>query len=353
MWQIQNRTPFAAERAWTRGRDGAEIWLVAVKCTFDITADGRTRVAADQPPVLLAPEYVDGEKPAASSLKYDVDLVRTKATTDVIVLGHAYAPEGREVAELDVGFRVGPVTKRLRVTGDRVWRRGAASEPQPFVRMPIVYERAYGGTDPATSDTAAPQWDTRNPLGTGFVTTASAAEGLRLPNIYNPDQPLRGWSERPAPAGFGPVCSHWQPRVALAGTYDDRWQQDRFPLVPLDFDDRFFQCAPPDQQTPRFLAGRESVVLANLTPAGELRFDLPRVFLGFETFFYTGGRHIHEKPRLHTVIIEADVPRVSLVWHTALPCHPKVYKLDRTRITRKRLLGGADDDEELDEEDDA
>ena len=42
MWQIDNRTPFAAERGWVRDRDGAEVWLVAVKCTFDILPDGTT-----------------------------------------------------------------------------------------------------------------------------------------------------------------------------------------------------------------------------------------------------------------------------------------------------------------------
>ena len=47
MWQIDNRTPFAAERTWTRGRDGAEIWLVAVKCTFSVLPDGSTAAEAD------------------------------------------------------------------------------------------------------------------------------------------------------------------------------------------------------------------------------------------------------------------------------------------------------------------
>jgi hypothetical protein len=69
-----------------------------------------------------------------------------------------------------------------------------------------------------------------------------------------------------------------------------------------------------------------------------LHFKLPRIILGFETFFYTGERQLHERPKLHTVIIEADFPRVSLVWHTALPCHPKVLKLKETRIIQKRLI---------------
>jgi hypothetical protein len=348
MWQLDNRTPFAAERTWVRGRDGAEIWLVAVKCTFEVKPDGTTEVAAEQPPVTMAPEYVDPAAPAKSSLKYDMDLMRTKVATDVLALGHAYAPGGEAVAALDVGFRVGPVAKVLRVFGDRFWGNGRISAAAPFVKMPIVYERAFGGFDPATRDTDKPQWDVRNPLGTGFALSGSSAEGQRLPNIEYADRQIGSWDDRPEPAGFGPVCSHWQPRVRLAGTYDEKWQQERFPLLPLDFDDRHYQCAPADQQAPGFLAGGEPAVLLNLTPSGELRFTVPRVFLGLETFFHDGERRMHERPKLHTVIFEPDHLLVSLVWHSALPCHSKVYKLEKTRIFQKALLRAGPDEAALD-----
>lgn len=338
MWQLDNRTPFAAERTWVRDRNGAEIWLVAVKCTFDIKPDGITEVAKEQPPVVMAPEYMNPAEPAKSSLKYDSDLVRTKTTTDVVVLGHAHSPRGEPVTELDVGFRVGPVAKQLRIAGDRVWQNGSPSKPHPFTKMPLVYERAYGGYDAESLNTDAPQWDARNQVGTGFALSASSADGQRLPNIEYLGQLIQSRKDRPAPAGFGPIGSHWQPRITLAGTYNDKWQQERFPLLPQDFDDRYYQCVPADQQAPQFLTGGEPVVLINLTPGGRLRFDLPRVFLGFETFFYAGERQLHERPKLHTVIIEPDFPRVSLVWHTALPCHPKVLKLKETRIIQKQIL---------------
>jgi hypothetical protein len=202
----------------------------------------------------------------------------------------------------------------------------------------MVYERAYGGVDLSTRDTPSPQWDVRNPIGTGFAVSASAVDGMRLPNIEYPDQPITRWKDRPAPAGFGPVCAHWQPRASFAGTYDERWERERLPLLPEDFDDRHYQCAPADQQPPEFLRGGELVVLVNLTPASELRFTLPRDYLAFETFFVTGEREIHRRPLLHTVLIETDRPRVSMVWQTALQCHPKVHRLQRTRVTRKDVL---------------
>src|SRR5262249_30075160 len=125
-------------------------------------------------------------------------------------------------------------------------------------------------------------------------------------------------------------------------TYDAAWDAERRPLPPLDFDDRFFQAAPADQQAPRFLRGGEPVELFNLTPGGVLRFQLPRVAIGFVT--QVGGEQRPHSPRLHTVIIEPDHPRVILVWHTALACHRDVYTLRQTHVFLKRNVGhGAED----------
>jgi hypothetical protein len=339
MWEVDNRTPFAAERAWVRDRDGAEIWLVAVKATFDILPDGSMIPSKEQPPVLYVPEYF-GE-PGKSSIKYEADLIRTKTTTDVLVVGQAHAPGGKAATEIDAGFRVGPLQKILRVIGDRTWEGGGISKPEPFVTMPLCYERAFGGVD-LKSEHPDRDWEWPNPLGTGFAVSRANSNGLSLPNFEYPDRLIGSWDDRPPPAGFGPVGSHWQPRASYAGTYDDNWMKNRQPLLPEDFDDRFHQCAPADQQAPQFLTGGEPVVLLNLTPSGNLRFLLPKVFLGFDTRFYDGDRQIHKTRKLHSVILEPDFPRVSLVWHSALPCHFKVQKLERTIVTLKTDLSSGE-----------
>jgi hypothetical protein len=344
MWALDNRTPFAAERCWVRDRDGAEIWLVAIKCSFDIHPDGATEVSATQPPVLEVPESY-GE-PGASSVKYDVDLVRTKVATDVTVIGHAYAPGGQPVTQLEAGFRVGPVQKVLRIVGDRRWGRVGVSDPEPFLKMPLVYERAFGGID---KHSPQPQrdWDWRNPIGTGFAVSRENITGVALPNLEYPGDVVKSWNDRPRPAAFGPIGSHWQPRVRFAGTYGERWLSERQPLLPDDFDDRFYQSAPADQQASGFLRGGEPVVLHRLWPHGDLRFHLPKVFLGFETYFSDGTRQVHQTRSLHSVILEPDFPRVSLVWHSSLPCHFKVQKLDRTVVTLKTELALNASDQEF------
>ncbi|HEV7915444.1 MAG TPA: DUF2169 domain-containing protein [Albitalea sp.] len=323
-----------------RDRHGAEVWLVAVKATFDIGPDGAMAVSQQQPPVLRLPEH-HGE-PGRSSIKYEADLVLTKRTTDVLVVGQAHAPAGRQVESLEVGFQVAAMQKRLRVFGNRRWGLLKPTRPEPFQTMPIVYERAFGGVD-ALSPNPERDWDWRNPVGCGFAVKKAHLEGVPVPNIEWPDRPVASWDDRPAPAGFGAIGSHWQPRASFAGTYDEGWKTTRQPLLPDDFDDAFFQCAPPDQQAPRFMIGGEPVTLVNLSPSGRLHFALPRVHLGFETRFHDGSRQLHRQRRLHTVILEPGFPRVSLVWHTALPCHFKVHKLERTIVTLKQNLGRDDD----------
>ena len=62
------------------------------------------------------------------------------------------------------------------------------------------------------------------------------------------------------------------------------------------------------------------------------------MFLGSTRGSTTAPARSTRSVSLHTVIIEGDVPRVSLVWHSAAPCHFKVQKLERTIVTLKTEL---------------
>lgn len=327
MADVENFTPFIAEGDWVRDRNGAEVWLVAVRCTFLIQEDGTTLVADEQDPEVLGPKF-RGD-PAQSSLLYDSDYYLTKPTTDVLLHGHAYGPGGTPITQVDVTMRVGEIRKTLRVTGDRTYHDGSYGFARPFKIMPLTYERAYGGREPdPVKDPNRPKYDGRNPIGTGFTQSV----GMSAPNVEYP-----GLSLGKPPAGFGPIPAHWAPRVQYAGTYDEVWQRDRCPLYPTNLDDRFFLCSPDDQQPMNFLRGGEPVELLNLTPTGRLAFLLPRVAFGFESEFHDGDRVLHHG-KLHTVILEPDVPRVILVWRTELACHARARKLRRTIVRQKEVL---------------
>jgi hypothetical protein len=329
MWQVDNHTPFSVERSWVRDRDGSEVWLVAVRCTFMVHADGTTSIADKQDPVVPAPVY-RGE-PAASSLLYDSDFILTKPTTDVILHGSAYAPGGEPATSVLTNLRIGNLDKTLRVTGNRHYQRNllgiGPGRPEPFISLPLVYERTYGGGK-SNIQSGPDEFDSRNPVGLGY----SPSAGELAPNINYPSG-----SKRRLPAGFGPIPSHWKPRRDFAGTYDDAWMKERHPLYPLDLDDRFFLCAPEDQRPARFLKGGEIVELTNLTPHGRLTFALPRVAFDFETIFYKGDR-IHHTGTLYTVILEPDFSRVILVWRTSLPCHSIGHTLVSTVVKQKQVI---------------
>lgn len=333
MWQLYNKTPFAAERAFVRDKNGAEVWIVVVKATFTINPDGSTHLTEPQPKVCSAPQY-RGD-PTQSSLLYDSDLVPTKPRTDVILHGHAYAPPGKRVPWTEVEMRVGTIIKkRLRIFGDRYWEKGPfglrMTKPEPFEKMPIIYERAFGGLDKPASTPKQPIMEPRNPVGTGFAVKAQHLINQRIANIEAPANLITSWKQRPQPVGLTPIAGHWLPRRELAGTYDAQWEKTRQPLLPNDFDEHFYQCTPPDQQISGYLKGSESVELYNLSPRGKLHFQLPKIVLGFVTFL---GKDIKlHKAQLHLVIIEPDVPQVSLIWQTHLNCHNQDSKLDGTVI---------------------
>jgi len=336
MWTLKNETPFAAERSWVRDRDGGEVWIVAAKATFSIHDDGSLRLATDQEPVCLAPRYIGD--PASSTLAQDSDVYLSKPATDVTLHGHAYAPGGVQATQVDVTLVVGERRKTLRVYGDRVWEKGLAGPrlppPDPFVRVKLCYENAYGGVDTRADSHAA--WDVRNPIGTGYATAAAHIVGRRAPNIEDPHALISTWSSRPAPRGFAPIPVTWSPRRGFAGTYDERWRQQRSPLLPEDFDDRFHLCAPADQQISGYLHGGEAIELCNLTPSGRLRFHLPKPALRVTTRL--GRRDIEQPMILHLVHLDADLSRLITVWHAALPCHRDVLRLSHSTIRLKARL---------------
>jgi hypothetical protein len=339
MWLVTNRTRFAAERSWVQDRDANKIWLVAIKATFDVQPDGSCRLSEQQVPVFRVGQPYG--KPGESSLAYDGDLLGVRPCTDVLVKGSAWTPEGRPAASVDVQVVVGPVRKRLRVFGDRVWERGpagavAASRAVEFESMPIIFERAYGGWDRTADDPAEHRLEERNPVGTGFAIRAEHCRDKRLPNIEYPDQLIGSWKDRPAPAGLNAIECHWSGRRELAGTYDEGWRRSRFPLWALDFDPRYHNCAPPDQRAPGYLAGGETVDLINLTANGRLRFALPVVQLTVETRF--GRERIEHGANLAAVILEPDVPRVLLVWQASLVCNHRVDELDETVVAERSAI---------------
>ena len=317
---IDNKTPFAFQPFFSVDEEAHSLFVPIIKATYAFDDKGKLAVAAKQAPVNLAGEFWG--VPDSSSYKYEPECVFVKPATDVALIGHAYAG-ARGEKETEVSLRVGPVGKTVRVVGDRYWIKAlgaiSMSRPAEFERIPLVYERAFGGWDRTNTDPDKHTFETRNPVGTGFRAPDGLFEqGVRLPNLEDPQYPLKGYGDVVPPAGFGFTAPHWQPRAALAGTYDEVWNRQRMPLLPKDFNRRYFNGASAGLIAPGYLKGNEPVSLRNASRAGTLSFSLPGVEPPVCRVQVRGHIDHAVETRLDTVIINTDDSVLLLIWRGQL-----------------------------------
>jgi hypothetical protein len=341
MLQLQNETPFAATIGLFPDTDGVETLYVVVRATFALVGSALT-IAERQRPIRLVDEY-SGD-PARSSLAHAGEMHLLKPSTDVVLLGDAWAPKARPVSECDVTLQVGAVRKVVRVFGDREWKGalgGTASSPMPFTRMPLVYERAFGGVIELDPETKRAKIEPRNPAGVGFARRGKQGEpaSRQLPNIEDPAHLITQPSDTPPPAGFGYIAPSWEPRRSCAGTYDEAWRKTRAPYLPKDFNPRFFNVAHPDLVCRRYLEGGEPVEIVNASPTGVLRFRLPLCQLGADARI--AGRIERPALRLEAVVLEPNDCMVGLLWRGAVRCDKRSLKIDLVRIGLNSLDLGA------------
>ncbi|MFP2909504.1 DUF2169 domain-containing protein [Pyxidicoccus sp. 3LFB2] len=314
--ELQNETPFAFEQVYVADEDGRSLLVLVVKATYDLREDG-LHLSERQVPVDLGGKHWGA--PGESSYKLEPEGAFFKPATDVALVGHAYPPE-RGAREALVALQVGPLKKAIRVLGERTWFRSmghiAATKPLPFDKLPLTWERAFGGWD--RTDAAKPAFEPRNPVGVGFrASSRHFEEGLKLPNLEDPAEPLREFGQRITPVGMGFTAPHWQPRAKLAGTYDEAWNKTRKPLLPTDFDRRFFNAAAPGLVAPGYLKGDEAVVLVNASPRGRLGFTLPGQAPPAITVRLGGP--MTPEVHLDTVILDMEKHQVRLLWRGHVP----------------------------------
>jgi hypothetical protein len=255
-------------------------------------------------------------------------------------VGSAVAPRPG-TAEVLVALQVGPLRKGVRVVGDRAFFKTVGgvgmTKPMPFERVPLLWERAFGGWDRSNPDPRKHAFEPRNPVGVGFRGSGSRfVEGLRCPNLEDPARPFMGWGDRPPPSGFGFVSPNWEPRTSYAGTYDARWEKERAPLLPEDFDRRFFCAASPGLVAEGYLRGDEPVVVAGVTAKGGYTFRLPGAAPPEVLVERTGEEDATVPTRLDTVIVDTDAGKVFLLWRGSL-----VLRQEPTEVRSMEVRAGS------------
>lgn len=316
MPELNNKTPFAAGYLLLPNAQGIDTLYVNVKASFNL---GRDWTLCDEQAEPLYEDAYWGE-PGKSSLKYPTSVHQGKPSTDIAILGHAWAPNRQPVKQLDVVATVGSIKKVLRVFGDRFWNSGRISPPRDFIQIPIRYENAYGGQHWVKDQLLS--LEPRNPVGKGFRGTRKSEEmdGQALPNIENPKCLIKDLDDSPEPAGFGFMSANWHPRALFAGTYDEQWQKNRAPYLPHDYQPRFQNSAHPELISPQYLTGGESVTLTNMHPDGVINFFLPHVYLGGKVLFRgTPEQSLHFV--METLIIDVDTMQVTIDWKASCLCN--------------------------------
>jgi hypothetical protein len=196
--------------------NNTRVCQVRAKVTFQYDAAGSVQLDTQNPFGVFAND-VETE---LGLLPRD-DLPRPDGRFEVILLGAAYSTAPTQVRK--VSLRVGHEKRELAVIGDRGWidrRPGAFSAPVAFTRMPLTYERAFGGRCDVLVDVESPIEVSYpiNPSGKGFD-AAMQAEALGallacpegfpkynyrqlLPNIEHVGALINTPEDEPLPAGW-------------------------------------------------------------------------------------------------------------------------------------------------------
>lgn len=305
---------------------GRPIVLVVVKGTFDPAGEPLTPPA----PIWTADVPWDPEAEGESSLRWPSDLALAKPMADVVVVGAARPPRPTRVH--DVVVRVGERRAHLRVHGERLFYRGAGgriaiAEAAPFVDKPLVYERAFGGRGEAVVER-------RNPVGRGVADRVEDLIDTPAPQIEWADDPVTGPGGRHEPAGLGAIPAHWMPRAGYAGTFDERWERERMPRMPPDFDPRFHCAAHPRLQLEGVIAPGTPLGVDGMTPEGPLPLTVPALAVRIVALFDDGSRE-EVTPGVDTAVIDTEARRTMLSCRAVFPRGRGRRRLRALRVEEK------------------
>jgi hypothetical protein len=298
---LVNKTPFTARLFSTVAGEDRMLGSVVLRTVHRIEAGGLVPDPARVWPVTAEPYKTEfGE--------FDGESPFIREGCDLFVLGHAYPPRpngATATVELQVGAGF---SFKILVFGDRYWLRqsGAlvASEPKLFDRISLTWDRAFGGT--CKVDGLDFPWGA-NPRGRGFYWEAPQAERMPLPNLEDPEKPVRAWDDRPDPVGTAPYAREWALRAMNSFEFD---LSKPMPLL------RRIKPSINNNALPRLIlpqAPREgdTVIAMGVRPGGQrLEFRLPA--LAYHVYVQLHDRSYIFPTHFEALAILAEEERVML-----------------------------------------
>ncbi len=289
--------PFSAGTFFWRARRGELRCSILAKTTYALLP---RRCPIVEPPDALRSADVPWDGALEKSVRTPSDLVPFKHSPEVLVVGHAYAPNRRPQKRLAARLVVGDLDAALEVFPPRRFNPEGVLEDPAATRMPLAYEYAAGGSD---SD---------NPVGIdmGLVD----AWGRRAaPSVVPLGAHLAHPSDSIETAGWGPIAASWPSRARRLRAEDRAWLADpaRLPM-PTSFDVRFFQSAPSEHWLSGPIRPDERLVLENLTPAHERLVTNLDGVVPYASML--GSKELKVPLIADTLFIDTDRAVVTLTW---------------------------------------
>ncbi|UQA56215.1 DUF2169 family type VI secretion system accessory protein [Polyangium aurulentum] len=248
--RVTARGPFDVGSLLWRDELGTLVCTVIAKATYKL-APGES--APLDVPLPLQEEDGHWDDDPTKSVHVPSDLVPFKRSAEIVVVGSAFAPEGRATRSVAARVVVGSVDKTLEAWGPRRFRvDGTLQDAPPQARFSLRYEHAPGGPD------------TDNPAGIDASRPGLHGQ-INVPQLLPHLHQVHSPSDHIPRVGFGPIAAVWPSRAGLLGPRERAWlgRPGASPM-PQTFPSKFFQVAPEDQWLDRPLAPNELIVLEKM-----------------------------------------------------------------------------------------
>ncbi|HID37520.1 MAG TPA: DUF2169 domain-containing protein, partial [Ghiorsea sp.] len=284
--ELINNTDFLLDSYEYLDRDGMEYALILVRGRFKLESAKDSdshdwNLVPDEDQGELFDDDIHYDNDPTASICFEKDRVDFKPTTDVIVNGYAYAPEGKPAKSWLAGIKIGTHEKIVKVYGQRYWEKQGdnwtLSDAEPCQKVALRYENAYGGEPSPDSDPKLTQF---NPVGKGVFNAKTTEKRRPAHQIEHPDEPIVHINTRYYPQGTGIIHREWQPRKSLKGEVSPYITKEMPPEQGENL--RGNQAAPFELMMPKYLRGDETILLANLLEGNERQvIKLPQQLLYF------------------------------------------------------------------------
>lgn len=287
MHDLNNESPWAATLATGYSHKREQLAMVVIKAGYAIDIETGELTPLKKKPDIEAADEHEGE-PLKSALKAAGESGPPKVGGEFYILGATLTPPSRDTTAAEASLTLThsngrKYTKTIRVVGKRQWAGNwlmpSIGKPAPLSAISLGYENAYGGSDPGAGPKETHPTYLANYAGKGYLSDAKRCTGIELPQLETPPY-ITSPSNRPQPAGFGPLPVFWEPRRTEMGTVDVAAAQRGACPYGRDAQATMHNAAPPDQRFPTPWQGGETLTLTNILAGMQYgttcRITLPR-----------------------------------------------------------------------------